>query len=200
MNLGDYQNQANLGSNVMRVSLNQNFWLPGANGYDAQYQARVQTVVTQAKSVGMSVILDLHWSTQGSISQSAGQQVMADANSITFWQQVAAAYKNDPEVLFELYNEPHDVPCNVWMSGGSGAWGFTVAGMQQLYDAVRGAGANNLVIVGGLNYAYDLTCLKTNPLTGVNVYVSLRQADRVASVRCGVCVFCVSGLVFVSGP
>lgn len=91
------------GSNVMRISLNQNFWLPGANGYDSGYQARIQTVVTQAKAAGMSVILDLHWSNKGDLGTGAGQQVMADTYSVTFWTQVATLYKDDPEVLFELY-------------------------------------------------------------------------------------------------
>ena len=43
---------------------------------------------------------------------------MADTNSITFWSQVAAIYKNDGRVLFELYNEPHDISWTVWKSGG----------------------------------------------------------------------------------
>lgn len=165
----DMQNIANTGANVVRLSLNQNFWISGGPSYVAGYKTTIQNLVTLAKAKGMSVILDLHWSNQGSLANTAAQQVMADSYSIQFWQEVATAYKNDPEVLFELYNEPHDVTCSAWRDGGTGAWGFTVAGMQQLYDAVRGTGANNLVIVGGLDYAYDLTCVKTYPLTGTGI-------------------------------
>lgn len=170
MTASDYQLQAALGSNVMRISLNQNFWLPGCTGYDSNYAALVQTVVAETKAAGMSVILDLHWSNRGDPQTAGAQQPMADSYSITFWQQVAAAYKDDPEVMFELYNEPHSVSCSAWMNGGGGSWNFNAAGMQQLYNAVRGTGANNIVIVGGLNYAYDLTCLQSEvTMTGTNI-------------------------------
>ena len=93
---------------------------------------------------------------------------MADANSITFWSEVAARYSGDGRVLFELYNEPHDVAWSVWKSGGA-AGGFQVAGMQQLYDAVRGAGADNLVVMGGLSWAYDLSGVPDNRVSGYNI-------------------------------
>ncbi len=51
---------------------------------------------------------------------------------------------------FQLIQQ--DVPCSVWKNGGTGTWGFEVAGMQQLYNAVRATGAQNLVIVTGLEY------------------------------------------------
>ena len=92
---------------------------------------------------------------------------MADTHSLTFWQEVAARYKGDGRVFFELYNEPHDVPPDVWLSGGD--VGFTVVGMQQLYDAVRAAGADNLVIVGGLDYAFDLSHVQSYPVAGYNI-------------------------------
>ena len=93
----------------------------------------------------MVVILDLHWSDQGNMGGSCGQQTMADLNSVTFWDQVSSyestttliaqvsqRYANNPLVLFELYNEPHDVSWDIWRNGGSAS--FTVAGMQTLYN------------------------------------------------------------------
>jgi aryl-phospho-beta-D-glucosidase BglC (GH1 family) len=94
---------------------------------------------------------------------------MADMNSITFWSEVAATYKNDGRVMFELYNEPHDVPWNIWKSGGMTSGGWMAAGMQQLYDAVRGANADNLVIIGGLSFAYDLSGVPKNRINGYNI-------------------------------
>jgi hypothetical protein len=94
---------------------------------------------------------------------------MADANSVTFWTEVATKYAGDGHVMFELYNEPHDVTWDVWLSGGPSGDGFTVAGMQQLYTAIRGAGAQNIVIVGGLKFAYDLSGAQTYRVDGYNV-------------------------------
>jgi len=97
---------------------------------------------------------------------------MADENSITFWKLIANIYKNDPAILFELYNEPHDVSWDVWQKGGS-AGEFNAAGYQQLYDAVRSTGANNLVLIGGLNWAYDLSGVPSHKINGDNiVYVT----------------------------
>lgn len=170
----DFMLQKSWGANVTRLSLNQGFWLPGHAKYDAQYQQNIDQAVQWAKEVGLDVILDLHWSDRGNLqNQGPGQQRMADANSVTFWTSVATKYKDDGRVLFELYNEPHDVPWNVWLSGGDSGDGFTAAGMQDLYDAVRATGAKNLVLIGGLNYAYDLSGVPANRVQGSNiVYVT----------------------------
>jgi hypothetical protein len=98
---------------------------------------------------------------------------MADSNSVTFWTSVAAKYKDDGHVLFELYNEPHDVSWETWRDGGDSGDGFTTAGMQDLYEAVRGTGANNLVLIGGLDFAYNLQGVPAHRVSGFNiVYVS----------------------------
>ena len=82
---------------------------------------------------------------------------MPDRNSLAFWKEVAAAYKNHPAVIFDLYNEPHDVSWDVWRNGGKvtekdegrpEASEFEAVGMQALLDAVRATGAKNVVIVG----------------------------------------------------
>jgi endoglucanase len=167
LSAADFALMASWGANVVRIALNQDFWLSGAALYNSGYAAIVDQAVTWAEAAGLDVILDLHWSDAGDLSVTAtdhqapgnsNQQTMADANSIEFWKQVADTYKGDGHLLFELYNEPHGISWDVWLNGGR-AGTFVAAGMQQLYDAVRGAGANNVVIVGGLGYAYDLSAV-----------------------------------------
>ena len=34
-----------------------------------------------------------------------------------FWRSVATEYRDDHSVLFDLYNEPHDVSWDCWESG-----------------------------------------------------------------------------------
>jgi hypothetical protein len=169
----DFALMATWKANVVRIALNQDFWLAGSKYYSASYASTVDNAVHWAEEAGLDVILDLHWSDQGVLGScnpaNGCQQVMADANSLTFWQDVASIYKGDGRVMFELYNEPHDVPWNVWKSGGN-VGGFQVAGMQQLYDAVRtGAGADNLVLIGGLDWAYDLSQVPANRIAGYNI-------------------------------
>lgn len=167
----DFQLMGSWKANVVRVALNQGFWLSQSPLYDASYAARVDDVISWAKAAGMDVILDLHWSDGGVLGscRESCQHFMADKNSLTFWSEVAARYKDDGHVLFELYNEPHDVEWTVWKSGGPTSEGWTAVGMQQMYDAVRAAGAHNLVVIGGLDWAYDLSGVKSYRIAGYNI-------------------------------
>ncbi len=167
LSAGDFRAMAKWKANVVRIALNQDYWLFG-NGAKT-YQDTVLQSVEWAKAAGLDVILDLHWSDKGVAGGGgAAQQKMADANSITFWKQVAEAYKDDGRVLFELYNEPHDISWDVWLEGGS-AGDFEAVGMQELYDTVRATGAKNLVIIGGLDWAYDLSGVATHRVQGTNL-------------------------------
>lgn len=170
----DFQLMKSWGARVVRFALNQDFWLAGAAKHNGGYVGNVDQAVQQARQLGLDVILDLHWSDKGNLQeQNPGQQRMADQNSIAFWTEVAGKYKGDGCVSFELYNEPHDVSWDVWLNGGSSGDGFTVAGMQQLYNAVRATGADNLVFIGGLDYAFDLSGVPAHRVQGYNiVYVS----------------------------
>jgi aryl-phospho-beta-D-glucosidase BglC (GH1 family) len=168
---------ASWNANVIRVAINQGFWLEGSVVYNSGYRQRIDEVVQWSKAAGMDVVLDLHWSDRGSLSQVPAQQRMADANSRTFWQSVAEIYKDDGRVLFELYNEPHDVAWPVWLDGGDSGDGFEAVGMQELYDTVRNAGADNLVLIGGLDYAYDLSGVPANRVEGYNIVYATHPYD-----------------------
>ena len=168
--------------NVVRIALNQDFWLAGAALYDPAYAGRVDQAVKDAEASGLDVIVDLHWSDRGDLTASvvgqgqgkaghADQQQMADANSKQFWSEVASKYQNDGHVLFELYNEPHDIPWQVWLHGGTvgGVASYQAVGMQDLYDAVRATGANNVVIAGGIGWAFNLSSVYANKIQGYNI-------------------------------
>lgn len=165
----DYQLMASWNANVVRIALSQGFWLEGSAAYAPEYKQTIDENIDWAMSAGLDVILDLHWSDKGNLGNWPEQQRMADANSVTFWQSVAERYKDNGRVLFELYNEPHDVSWQVWRNGGDSGDGFTAVGMQQLYDTVRGAGADNLVIIGGLHWAYDLSEVPSYRIDGYNI-------------------------------
>jgi endoglucanase len=167
----DYELIASWGANVVRLPLNQAFWLR----YTA-YPGNVDQQIQWAKAAGLDVIVDLHWSDRG-VNGQAAQQRMADANSKIFWQQVATKYKDDGRVQFELYNEPYDVGWAVWKNGGPSGDGFTVVGMQELYDTVRATGAHNLVIIGGLDHAYDLSGVKNARIQGYNIAYATHPYD-----------------------
>ncbi|MGH2999327.1 MAG: glycoside hydrolase family 5 protein, partial [Gaiellaceae bacterium] len=125
--------------NAVRVPLNEDCWL-GINGVKPRYAGPayrrfVEGYVQRLNAAGLTAILDLHWNAPG-VQRAAGQQPMPDkSHSPAFWSSVARAFKESRNVVFDLYNEPHDVTWKCWRDG-CGPW----AGMQQLLNAVRSAG------------------------------------------------------------
>src|SRR5256884_140911 len=155
-------------ANVVRVPLNETCWL-GINGVapaysGANYQRAIADYVTRLNRAGLAVILDLHWSAD--TGKALGQAPMPNRDHTPeFWRQVAAAYKGNDRVIFDLFNEPFpdnnaDTPeaWRCWRDGGTcSGMTFQAAGMQELVDAVRGTGATNVIIVGGVQYTATLS-------------------------------------------
>jgi endoglucanase len=152
-------------ANVVRIPLNEDCWL-GINGaptHTAAFKDALRDYIDRLHAHGMYAILDLHWNAPGDTLSHlgpgfAGFFEMADADHAPdFWSSVASYFRDDHALLFDLFNEPRDVSWDCWRNGGClGPRGYAVAGMQQLVDAVRGAGATQPVMVGGLNMAADL--------------------------------------------
>jgi len=136
--------------NAVRVPLNESCWL-GINGVKTQYSGTayrrfVQGYVARLNAAGLVAILDLHWNV-------SGQEQMPDAaHSPAFWSSVARTFRGDRSVIFDLYNEPHDITWKCWRDG-CGRW----AGMQQLVDAVRSVGGRQPLMLGGLAWSNDLS-------------------------------------------
>ncbi len=147
--------------NAVRVPLNEDCWL-GINGAPVKYSAAryheaVRNYVLRLRQAGLYVVLDLHWSAPGA-RLATGQQPMADLDhSPAFWSSVARTFKDQPGVVFDLYNEPHDITWQCWRDGCLMPEGWRTAGMQTLVDAVRSTGASQTVIASGLGSGSDLS-------------------------------------------
>ena len=169
------------GINAVRIPLNEACW--NAESYvnsayaGASYQSAIESFVNLLNDNGIVAILDLHWTDGAYTGNSAGcssaqavcQKPMPDtAESVPFWSSVAAAFKGNDAAIFDLFNEPYPERADsynetegwqCWLNGGSSCTGigYSVAGMQTLVNTVRAAGANNVIMLGGLEYANDLT-------------------------------------------
>ena len=126
---------AKWGINMIRLPLNSAYWLNhtvyddpaepgggsccytsiGGGAYTPDptgtYQAALQTIVTNITAAGLVVDLDLHWdapkNNAGFAIAPIGQPSYAGGDyAALFWTQVATAFKNNPLVTFELFNEP----------------------------------------------------------------------------------------------
>lgn len=158
---------------IIRVPLCEDRWFgkaPGQTDGGASYRDLVHTVVKMATDAGVYSILDLHWSDRDQWGEDIGQHKMPDQHSIEFWKSCAAAYANAPSVVFDLYNEPHDISWDIWQNGGDVTdhrgdnqtdVTYHSPGMQALLDTIRATGANNMVIAGGPGWASELSGLAT---------------------------------------
>jgi hypothetical protein len=106
-------------ANAVRVPLNEDCWL-GINGQPnsnqgaeppltaAGYRQEIENYVADLNAHGIYAILDLHWTAPGN-QVALEQQPMPDKDhSVAFWESVATAFKANPAVVFDLFNEPYD--------------------------------------------------------------------------------------------
>ncbi|MDQ2886770.1 MAG: cellulase family glycosylhydrolase [Chloroflexota bacterium] len=167
--------------NTVRLPLSEEFWLYGNTKLNpsqsnmctaSQYQAKVKQTVDRLTALKLNVILDLHFSDAGGqwYQNGGSQWAMPDADSVSFWKQIASLYSTYTNALFELFNEPHPSSWQCWLetchiSDDNDGQGHTVKatytspGMQLLTDTIRGTGAKNVVIIGGTSFGYNLSML-----------------------------------------
>ncbi|MDR0352802.1 MAG: cellulase family glycosylhydrolase [Opitutaceae bacterium] len=123
-------------ANLIRLPVSVTGW------QDGNYKKQVDGFIQMVAEAGGYAVLDLHHYKQ-----------FDDPRYLDFWREAAVKYKNHPAVLFGILNEPHGTTWAVWRDGdGTGA-----AGHQQVVELIRGLGARNIIIAGGLDWGYDLT-------------------------------------------
>ncbi|MFA6947572.1 MAG: cellulase family glycosylhydrolase [Eubacteriales bacterium] len=171
------------GANLIRLPVSQDRWFGFAPEQNVagepssptsqSYRALCDAAIAEAERRDKFVLFELHWSNLGEWGRNIGQHNMPDGNSVVFWHDAAARYKNHPSVIFGLYNEPHDVTNAVWRDGGDAVEGgkrVRCVGMQKLLDTVREVGAENVAVAGGLDWGFDLRlCAEGYALCGENI-------------------------------
>lgn len=135
------------GANVLRVPVH-----PGNWADDGDYLWRyLDPIARWAGEEGLYVILD--WHVIGDVATgtapSEPELLAADLDTTrAFWTAVASHFAGAPHVLFELVNEPQGIAPDDWRDVAD-----------ELTDLVRAQGATQPVIVGGTQYARDLSWL-----------------------------------------
>jgi hypothetical protein len=116
-----------------------------------------------AEARHLVVVLNLQWQ----LDRAALTESMPTKRSKAFWGSLASHFGTDPDVIFDIYNEPtQKAPCGwlFWRYGGS-CLGARYIGMQALADFVR-ARAPNLFWVEGIGAGSLLTDAWRYHITG----------------------------------
>ncbi|MEQ4573551.1 MAG: glycoside hydrolase family 5 protein [Gammaproteobacteria bacterium] len=137
----DYAYFAGKGMNIVRLPFLWERLQPQAGGeLDAEQLALLKKAVEQAKANGLHLILDVHNYAKYNgtrIDQlEGGSAALAD-----LWKRLAGEFGSDDAVIFGLMNEPNGISATDW-----------AAVAQASINAIRTAGARNLILVPGTAY------------------------------------------------
>jgi hypothetical protein len=168
-------------ASVIRLPFNQEWALRGRGRFSAEdYLASLDQVISWAAELGAYTILDLQWldpETVYGLTLDRNSQLMPnhiaptpDADSILLWTTLAARYRDEPAVLFDLFNEPHDpldgdfLPIHVaGLEGEIEKSGENFVGAElwtawagRLINEVRRIRTGGLILVEGIDWGFDL--------------------------------------------
>ncbi|HEV8559632.1 MAG TPA: cellulase family glycosylhydrolase [Actinophytocola sp.] len=196
---------------TVRVPLNEECWLgtssvPSTGAGGATYRANVVNYVNLLISNGITPIVEMHWNFGAYGGAGAGcseaiarcQKPMPDAGlAPQFWTSVANTFKGNDAVVLDLFNEPFpDIPAGndaagwtCWRNGGTcPGIGYQVAGFQSLVNAVRGTGATNIIMIGGLRWSNNisqwLANKPTDPLNNLVAFAHVYNFNACIDAAC----------------
>jgi len=177
-------------ANTVRLQLNQNNLLGlSGTGYNQAYMAAIRSEVSAAEHDHLVVVLNDN--TEFSYPGQQARQRGPVPGTELFWKDLASLYGNDPQVIFDLFNEPRtadpgmplDQVWQLWLNGGSFDGVTYPFGMAALASYVRTTlGARNLFWIEGPDMSTSFAGLVSNgaqlPVSNVVYAVHHPQAPN----------------------
>ena len=144
-------------ANIIRIPVHPEKWVR-----DEDYLWRyLDPIVNWAGELDMYVIIDWHYI--GNIATGAGPQ-MPDIDTapkeltLEFWRLTARYFRNAPNVIFEIFNEPQSIEAEKWSSNAL-----------EIIQVIREQSARQLIVVGGIDYGKDLSWVIEHPIDDENI-------------------------------
>jgi hypothetical protein len=164
------------GANIIRLPFNQDWALTFGSNDPEPYLSALDFVIDAAASHGAYTLLDLHWldamTPRGRLSDGSINFVppLPNLRSIQLWTELAARYRDEPAVLYDIFNEPHDalpddtVPLYgirddyslFALKSGRVSMEEWQPWALQLIHAIRSQNPDALIFVPGIDWSYDL--------------------------------------------
>ncbi|VDC04762.1 unnamed protein product [Peniophora sp. CBMAI 1063] len=129
-----------LGMNTFRIPFLLERLAPPATGitgpFDQTYLSGLKTIVNYITSKGAYALIDPH-----NYMIYNGATISSTSDFQTLWKNLAGEFVSNSHVMFDLMNEPHDIPAT------------TVASLMQAgINGVRASGATQLIMVEGTSW------------------------------------------------
>lgn len=139
------------GANCARVVIDIKMWNSEDPETSKLYRDMVDYLVKYAAKENKYIWIDFHGGRYG---------CLPDKECEDFWMEVANKYKNHPNVLFGIFNEPQRCDWDQWYYGtgedyinGYNDHPVYSKGMQNLVNVIRKTGANNLIIADTIYFS-----------------------------------------------
>jgi endoglucanase len=171
--------------NIVRVPLNEDCWL-AINGVKsayagANYQHAVKNYVALLHAAGMYAELSLIWAAPGTYKATYQSGGPDEDHSPAMWSSMAAAFKDDDNVILSPWGETitgwtcfMKTGCSNQATFGPHNKGYQTASMQQAVTVMRAAGYRGPIAISCIDYAnvcgklpngsdYGSTWLRSHP-------------------------------------
>ncbi len=182
----------NWNSSIIRVAMGVKETWDAGNGYidspNAQ-KVKIRKVIDAAISKGIYVIIDWHTHEAEKYTQEAAD----------FFKEMARLYGDQPNVMYEIYNEPIRQ-----------SWSEVKSYSNTVITAIRSEDPDNLIIVGSPTWSQDVDIASNDPINDPNTAYTLHfyagthsqglRNKAIAAMNNGVALFATEwGAVDASG-
>ncbi len=141
-------------ANLFRIAM-----YTGENGYlsNPSIKNKVVEIVDNAINLNMYVIIDWH-------ILSDGDPLSHKNEAISFFRKMSKKYKNNPNVIYEICNEPN----------GNITWNNNIKPYaEEVIAAIRANSPNSIIIVGTSTWSQDVDESAKNPINDSRVMYAL---------------------------
>jgi aryl-phospho-beta-D-glucosidase BglC (GH1 family) len=138
-----------MGMNFFRIPIWWDRLQPAPNApFDPTVWSQVEDVIDYGLGLGCTVMINNHCMGGRRVDgqdRKLGEPQLPYGYLTDFWTRIAAIYKNEDKVWYDLINEPHDLPLN----GHVTSTNALVCIYNQVIAAIRAEGATNLIVLEG---------------------------------------------------
>jgi endoglucanase len=117
-------------------------------------RGQVEQIINNAVNAGVYVIVDFH----------ADHANNEQSQAIAFFTDLARRYGNQPNVIWEDWNEPN---------GANTDWPAVKSYHQAVVSAVRAVDPDNIIVLGTPNWSQDVDIAANSPVSGTNLMYTL---------------------------
>lgn len=150
--IAELQAAKQFGADALRLQVSQPFLDPQSSQYSPAYLTRLKAMVDLAQSQGFALILSM----QDQSLAGGNADALPTQATLRAWQALGPVYATNGDIIYELFNEPQNSPDSAgwaaWKNGSAGT-----VGHQELVTALRGLGAQNVILADGALHAEVLS-------------------------------------------